>query len=406
MKKLLLILITISLLFSMVACTTNSEFSGVYAADKSDNVITANSQFSFELFKEINKSDQDKNVFISPYSISSALSMLYNGANGQTESEIASMLHYDKINDEDLNNGMMYLRERLEDIKNVELSIDNSIWIRENFPVKESFIDISKFVFDAYVTEIDMDNPKAADTINDYIKKKTNDMIDKMIDPPIDSDVIMYLINTIYFDGKWTNPFNEENSTNDLFTNYDGSSVEVNMMHLQTDYFYGEKKGEKIIEVPYGDGEVSMYLILPEIGQDINEFIDELSHEKWLDLRYDVLENNKQEVTLSMPSFKIEYGIKEISNELKTLGMKEAFTDYADFTGIADSIYVSRVLHKAVIEVDEVGTKAAAATVVEMKLTSMPLDPLTFTANRSFIYIIADNTDDTILFMGKMVDMN
>ncbi|MCK5811665.1 MAG: serpin family protein [Clostridiales bacterium] len=406
MKKLLLILITISLLFSMVACATSSEFNGVYAADKSDNVITANSKFSFEFFKEINKSDQNKNVFISPYSISSALSMLYNGANGQTESEMASMLHYDKITDEDLNNGMMYLRKRLESIKNVELSIDNSIWIRENFPIKESFIDISKFVFDAYVTEIDMDNPKAADTINDYIKKKTNGMIDKMLDPPINSDVIMYLINTIYFDGKWTNPFNEENSTNDLFTNYDGSNVEVNMMYLQTDYFYGEKNNEKIIEVPYGDGEVSMYLILPDVGQDINEFIDELSHEKWLDLRYDVLEENKQEVTLSMPSFKIEYGIKEISGELQTLGMKEAFKDYADFTGIANNIYVSRVLHKAVIEVDEVGTKAAAATVVEMKLTSMPMDPLTFTANRPFIYIIADNTDDTILFMGKMVDMN
>ncbi len=406
MKKLLLILITASLLFSMVACATSSEFSGVYAADKSDNVITANSKFSFEVFKEINKSDKDKNIFISPYSISSALSMLYNGANGQTESEIASMLHYDKITDEDLNNGMMYLRERLEAVKNVELSIDNSIWIRENFPVKESFIDISKFVFDAYVTEIDMDDPKAADTINDYIKKKTNGMIDKMIDPPIDSDVVMYLINTIYFDGKWSIPFNKDSSTKDLFTNLDNSTVEVNMMHLKADYYYGEKNGEKIIEVPYGDGEVSMYLILPKIGQDINDFIDELTHKKWLNLRYDVLENNKKEVTLSLPSFKIEYGIKEISGELKALGMKEAFTDYADFTGIANNIYVSRVLHKAVIEVDEVGTKAAAATVVEMKFTSMPMNPITFTANRPFIYIIADNTDDTILFMGKMVDMN
>lgn len=408
MKKIICLILVLMLCMSIVSCSTNdNKLDTVYASSKSKSVNSSNIIFAFDVFREINNYENTKNVFISPYSISSALSMLYNGAMNNTKTEMAKALGYSGISDKDFNNGQLYLRERLEVInKDVELDINNSIWIRQGFSVNPEFISLTKHVFDAYVTEINMDDDNAASTINKWIEKKTKGMIDKMIDPPIDSNVVMYLINTIYFNGKWQSPFDPNFTFDSTFYNNDDTTSNIDMMYQKNEFNYGKNDTEKIIEIPYGDGEVSMYCILPTEGTDINEYIANLDNNKWEQLRYSLLSNNTKEVTLMLPKFEIEYGIKNINQELQNLGMKDAFTDNADFGDIADNIFISRVLHKAVIEVDEVGTKAAAATVAEISLTSMPIkEPNIFEANRPFIYIISDKTDDSILFIGKMNDM-
>ncbi|MBN2851565.1 MAG: serpin family protein [Clostridia bacterium] len=408
MKKILCMITIFILLAGVVSCSNDkqSELKSVYAAEKSMDVNSANTSFAFDIFNQINQTDADKNVFISPYSISTVLSMIYHGADNQTKNELADALYYDGISDEALQNGQLYLRERLMSIdRNIEIDVNNSIWIRDGFSVKSDYIDSAKYVYDAFVQSIDMSDEKAADTINKWIDNATKGMITKMIDPPIPPDVVMYLINTIYFDGKWQTPFNPERTAASDFHNSDGTTSKVDMMNMKDDFFYGEKNNEKIIEVPYGEGEVSMYLILPPEGTDINDYIKTLDSRKWENLRYGVLSDNKEEVTLMLPKFKIEYGIKNINQELKNLGISEVFTDNADLSGIADNIFLSNVLHKAVIEVDETGTKAAASTVGEITLTAMPMDPKVFEANRPFIYIISDKTDGSILFIGKMSGM-
>lgn len=395
------------LLLGIVSCTDDEiKPSSVYAAEKSSDVNSANISFAFDIFSQVNQTDSDKNVFISPYSISAVLSMIYDGAMESTRSEMAKALYYDGISDEALNNGQLYLRERLTGIdKNIEIDINNSVWIRDSFNVRSEYIDSMEYVYDAYVKSLNMSDNTAADTINGWIDSATKGMISKMIDPPIPPDVVMYLINTIYFEGKWKTPFNPEMTSEADFHNSDNTVGTVEMMYMKDDFHYGEKNGEKILEVPYGEGEVSMYLILPPEGTDINDYIKNLDGRKWEELRYSILSDSEEEVTLLLPKFKIEYGIKNLNQELKNLGIKEVFTDDADLSGIAENIFLSNVLHKAVIELDEQGTKAAASTVGEITLTSMPLDPKVFEADRPFIYIISDKTDGSILFIGKMSEL-
>lgn len=374
----------------------------------SSNLVEANTDFAFDIFKQINKEDNDKNVFISPLSISTALSMAYQGAGSTTKEAMASALGYEKLETDKINNGYKDILKRLNNIDNkVELNIGNSVWIREGKKVEDRFLSVNKDTFDAYIKTLDFSRKDAANEINNWVSDSTKGKITKMINSPIPEDVLMYLFNAIYFKGDWTEPFDKSATKSSEFHLGEGTTKEVMMMKKTADLGYGEGQDFQVVRLPYGNGKVSMYCILPDKNVPVNSFINGMDVSKWSEIKKSI--SKEKDVILEIPRFKIEYGIKDLNSSLTALGMGEAFSDLADFSGIRSKrdVCISKVFHKAVIEVNEEGSEAAAVTGVEAVLTcaELPVDPKSFIADRPFVFLIADDESGSILFMGKLYDV-
>ncbi len=405
-KKMLCVLLCITMSIGLMAgCSSeimsfgqNSDFS----KDKiSTEVVKGNSHFAFDLFKQLNKEDRDKNIFISPLSISAALTMTYQGAETTTKEAMAEALGYRGIDDKVLNESYRNLLRYFEQLdKKVELNIGNSLWIRKGEKIKEDFLSTNEEVFDASVTFLDFTKEDAADNINQWISEATNKKIEKMVESPISADIVMYLINAIYFKGDWAEQFDKQYTFPTQFHTGDGSTNEVMMMSRKGEIEYGQGDGFKVVRLPYGSGNVSMYCVLPEEDTEINDFIADFNEKRWNTIKDSISEED--DVILQLPRFKMEYGIKNLNESLSALGMGDAFTGAADFSGIRAGIFINRVLHKAVIEVNEEGSEAAAATVVEMNESAV-FEPLTFIADHPFVFVITDDETGTILFMGKLI---
>lgn len=363
-------------------------------------LVDGNTRFAFNIFRQLVKEDAKQNIFISPLSISTALSMTYQGAQASTKTAMTKALEYTGTNDEALNESYKNLLRYLSRAdSNVELNISNSLWILKGENIKEGFITVNKDIFSAAVTSLDFSKADAAAAINKWISDATKKKIDKMIDSPISSDIVMYLINAIYFKGDWTVKFDVKNTASAPFHADDGSTGNVMMMSRNGDMDYRQGDNYKVVRLPYGKGKMSMYCILPAENIPVDTFISSLDSVKWKAIKESISESEK--VQLNLPRFKLEYGIKNLNDSLTALGMGEAFSDKADFSGIREGLFISRVLHKAVIEVNEEGSKAAAATAVEMTQAAVA-NPLIFNADRPFVFIISDDETGTILFMGKM----
>jgi len=374
---------------------------GIESAPINDNTNLAkpNNEFSWEIFKLINGEDSGKEIFISPLSISSMLTMALNGAEGTTKEAMEKALHYEGMTLDEINKGYESLLKRIKNFDpKVTIEIANSIWARDIFQIKPDYIERNRDYLSAEVRSLNFDLPGAAESINKWISDKTQKLITKMIDPPINPDVMMYLINAIYFKGGWNESFKEEDTTAEDFYALDGKTDKVSMMKRSGKIHYAKQGSYSAVMLPYGNESASMVVILPD--GDIDSFINEMDNEKWIS----VLDGLRPvgNLHLRLPKFKMEYGIKELKSVLTAMGMGEAFTDRADFTGIADNLCISSVLHKAVVDVNEEGTEAAAATVGTIVATSY-MEPVTFIANRPFLFVITDNKDGSILFMGKKI---
>jgi len=374
-------------------------------SDKADmgkisaKVVDANNQFAFDIFKEINNEDGEKSVFISPLSISTALSMVYEGSGSTTREAMENALKFKGTDLETINSSYRNLLLHLNSVDNkVSLNIKNSIWIRSGETIKEEFLNTNKVVFNAYVSQLDFSKSDAADTINNWIKEATKGKIDKMVNSPIDPYVVMYLINAIYFKGDWTTRFEEKNTFETDFATEGGSKEKVMMMSRKGEVEYGSGAGYKAVKLPYGNKKISMYCILPEDGAKVDDMIKDMDTGKWKEIKDSI--KLAEDVELQIPRFKLEYGKTELKDSLTALGMGECFTENADLSGIRDNIFISSVLHKAVVEVNEKGTEAAAATVVEIKET-MAGEQKAFIANRPFVFLISDTETGSVLFMGK-----
>jgi serpin B len=366
------------------------------------NLTDANAQFGFDIFKELTLEDKDQNIFISPMSILLALAMTYNGAVGDTNLAMAEALKFKGFDLEELNSGF---HDLLVSIKNadsdIEMAIANSIWYKLDYNVKEDFIERNEKYFSSEVNEIDFTAPEAVDIINKWIEEATKEKIEKMLDviPP---DAVMYLINAIYFKGDWTYPFDENLTGDGDFYLLDGTTRKVPMMFQEENFPYYSGDNFSGIKLPYGQEKIAMYIILPDEGVSLDSVTSSLNADKWNEIKE--LFYGSQ-VSLVMPKYKMEYGIKLLNDALTSLGMGVAFGFEADFSGISPGIFISQVLHKAVIEVNEKGSEAAAATVVEMlESTAMPGEIIQFIVNRPFFFVIADDRTGSILFMGKVVE--
>ncbi len=380
----------------------SEEKSDEIASGVAGDLIHSNTQFGFKIFNQLILEDKDKNIFISPLSILLALAMTYNGAVGDTSLAMADALEFTGFDLEELNTGFKDLMTSIENADyEIELAIANSIWMNLGFKAREDFIERNNKYYSSEVREIDFADAAAVDTINGWIADKTSNKIEKMLDA-IPADAVMYLINAIYFKGNWTDEFDGGMTAEDDFYLADGSTKKVPMMNKWQELPYCAGDGYLAVRLPYGQEKFSMYIILPDKGESLDSLISSLDADGWEEITDSFSE---REVELSMPKYKMEYGIKLLNDVLINMGMGIAFGPDADFSGIREDIFISRVLHKAVIEVNEKGSEAAAATVVEMVETAIEVEePVEFTVNRPFFFVIADDRSGSILFMGKVME--
>ena len=364
------------------------------------NVVEANTAFGFNLFHEIRKSEQDKNIFISPFSVSVALAMTLNGAAGETETAMVDTLQLQDIETATINPNYALLQQTLEmtDPK-VTLTIANSLWAEQSFSFNPEFLNRNSHYFDAEISSLDFANPTSVDTINQWVNDSTSGKITEILDE-ISSDEVLFLINAIYFKGSWQTEFDPSKTRDGKFHLSDGTTKQVPMMVREDKYpfYYGENF--QAISLPYGDGNISMYIFLPFPNSDLNTLLDSLNTENW---ESSISQFREQKVWVQIPKFKLEYRV-DLSDMLKVLGMEVAFVkNRADFSRMSSDrdLYISRVDHKAVVEVNEEGTEAAAVTNVGIAVTSLPPQ---FIADRPFFFAIRDNETKTVLFMGTVVD--
>ena len=369
-------------------------------------LVSANTRFGFKLFAQVAKQDAGKNVFISPASIGLALAMTYNGAVGETKQGMEQALEVKGMSHAELNRACAELRAALEspDPK-VQLSIANSLWAKKGITFNPDFIQRNKQFYGADVTALDFSDPSAPATINSWVADKTKGKIDKIVDQ-IDAQSILFLINAIYFKGAWAAEFDKAKTREDPFNTGAGKQKRHPMMHQLGKYSYCEGKDFQAVSLPYGGGRVSMYIFLPGQSVSLDEFQKSLTVANW-DAWMKQFAETKGEI--AVPRFKVEYEIG-LNDVLKTLGMGIAFDpDRADFSGIvqtSQNAFISRVKHKTFAEVNEEGTEAAAATSVEMSVTSVMQPRKTFRmiVDRPFFCAIRDNKTGTLLFMGSITD--
>lgn len=367
------------------------------------DVISSANRFAFDLFNPVLSDNKGtENIIISPFSITSALSMTLNGAAGETFEAMRKSLGLEESTLQQINDTYLKLMTELVPVDNrVTVEIANSVWVEKRLTVKQPFISALQTWYKAEARDIDVKSPGAVDMVNDWIAGKTHDKITEMLDY-LDSDLAMLLVNAIYFNGKWKYQFDEDKTTEEPFYVTPSAPKNVPMMHLDEKLRMTETANSKIVEIPYGQGNYSMVVVLPDEGTSAEDVANSLTPAIW-ESWMENLEGNTVQVELSMPGFKYKYK-RTLNDDLERLGMGIAFTGAADFSNISDqALQISRVLHEAFIEVNEEGTEAAAATVVEIRLTSMPETNMV-TLNRPFLYFIRETSTGTILFMGKVAD--
>jgi serpin B len=372
----------------------------VVLTKKSAEIIQADQQFAFELFKEVYELSEEDNLMISPLSTSYALGMTYNGAAGDTKEAFRQVFHFGEWTDQEVNESYEDLMSQLVTLDNhVQFSIANSIWYRLGYAVLESFIATNQEYFDAAVEELDFSDPGAVDIINHWIEEKTNDKIKDMLDD-IPADAVMYLVNAIYFNATWMYRFDPEETHEENFILEGGAVHRCDFMQVEGAFNYTSREDFTAVELPYGDSAFSMVVLLPEPGVSTSALVEEMNSERWDSwFEYSYPTN----ILIELPKFK--YGFKSLLNDpLINLGLGIAFSESADFSNIkpASGLFISRVIHQTFIDVKEEGTEAAAATVVEMKDGASGGGPLQFTADRPFLYVIQENSTGAILFMGKV----
>jgi len=375
-----------------------NEDGGYMVATKA--TVDASNRFAFELYERY--SSGNGNILFSPYSISTALSMVYEGAGGETADEIEDVFHFIEEPSERRTAIASILDTLNGKDRDYELHTANALWMQEDYPILEDYVDAVVSYYSGEANSLDFSGApeESRVTINDWVEEKTNDRIKDLFPPnSIDRDVVLVLTNAIYFKGDWLNEFDEESTSKELFHVSPTEGVEVDMMSLQGERFnYTGTDEMQILELPYTGKDVSMILILPNEGNmaDVESKLscDELG----------VLTEGLEEfvVDVYLPRFKLEtkYFMKE---DLMEMGMPIAFTPSANFTGIAESdrLFIDKVIHQAFIEVNEEGTEAAAATGVEIPRGYTQPNEV-FRADHPFIFIIQDRVTGAILFMGRV----
>ncbi len=365
-------------------------------------IVDGNNRFAFQLYASIKDTN---NLFCSPFSISTALAMTYAGARGKTEEQISKTLNFSP----DQNTFHISYKSLLESIDgdstSVILDLSNSLWAEQSCDFFNPFLNIVKTDYLSELNKVDFKSldggARAVEKINEWVKQKTRNKIKNTIGE-LDAGTRLILINAIYFKGKWQDEFPINDSREQLFKIENGRKVSAMFMHLKDSFSYYETPFIKAIRIPYKGKNISMLIFLPNGAFTIRQLEDSLSYSFYLNnirfLKY-------EKVFLTLPKFNMTKTF-DLSTMLSKMGMTDAFTDNADFSGMSDmKLKINKILHKAYIDVSEEGTEATTVTTVEIAVTSPEQFPF-FSADHPFIFFIIDNATGCILFMGKIMNPN
>lgn len=366
-------------------------------------IAGSNNAFAFDLYKQI--AAGQGNLFLSPYSISSALAMAYAGARGNTEAQMAKVMRYE-LPQEVLHRAFGQINEVLnKPSKDYKLSVTNALWSQIGLDFAKGYLETVQTGYGPGLRLVDFagKTEQARLTINKWVEEQTENKIKELIKPEVlDPLTRLVLTNAIYFKGQWEQQFKKELTKDADFTLLSRKTARVPFMNQQGSFNFAEVDGLKAIELAYAGGDLSMLVLLPKSAADYQEFEKNLSYAMFSEL---ISRLRKETVSISMPKFTFEAELG-LGGTLQRMGMTDAFSDYlANFSGISDTfLYITAVIHKAFIEVNEEGSEAAAATAVVMGTKSIAPEPRQFIADRPFFFAIRDLRTGSILFMGRVQD--
>ncbi len=383
-----------------------------------DALVDGNSAFAFDLYRLLVQQQDNDNLFYSPYSISLALAMTYAGARGETEEQMAEALHF-RLPQTDLHSAFNALDQELaqrgqenegeddvdgQESEGFQLNIANAIWGQEDYQFLTTFLDVLAENYGAGLRILDFAGAPEESrlVINEWIGQQTEGKIEDLLPRnSIDPMTRLVLTNAIYFNAQWAKQFQEGATRQGPFRLLDGSEVQVPMMHQTDGFRYARGTDYQAVELPYVGHEMSMVILLPQEGE-LERFEDSLEVAR---VQAIIEELERQQVALTMPKFEFDASFS-LEEPLAALGMPQAFSADADFSGMTGdrALFISEVVHKAFVSVDEEGTEAAAATAVVMAESAMPQEPVDVTIDHPFLFLIRDMQTGTVLFLGRVVD--
>ncbi len=361
-----------------------------------------NTDFDMSFFHQVATDEAGKNIVLSPLSLRLALAMTYNGASGATKQAMADVLGFTGLTDQQVNERFAALMQALEGLGDeASIQIADSLWANQDFQFYPEFIQACQTNYDAEVASLDYGDPITLQTINNWVKDKTKGRIDKIVDG-LDPNDVLILINALTFDGKWTESFDPALTQTGDFRQLDGATTQAQMMSQSGSYDYYANDRFQAVALPYGDGQVSMYVLLPKEGADFQSFLGTLSASDW-----DAASFQTTEGSVRIPRFTLQFD-RTLNDDLKAMGMGAAFdenaADFSDMGPQGRDFFISGVRQKDYIEVNEEGTKAAAATSVQIQAVSAPANTFSFNADRPFFFAIVDNASGTPLFLGSVTN--
>ena len=375
-------------------------------------VAKATNKFALDLHKSLANRDQfaNDNLFYSPTSLLIALAMTCYGSRGNTAVEIKKVLHVASVSSLDLNKSMKKFIDTLNGAsdENNKLLTANRLFVQKSFEILEAFKEGTREFYDAELALVDYitNAEKVTEEINHWVEQKTNDKIKDLIPPGmLSSDTRLTLVNAIYFKGLWLEQFKKEKTVSKSFFVSQNEEIKVEMMRQEADFKYFESQDLacQVLEMPYIGLKMSMVIYLPKEINGLTKLEEVITYET-LQNSLSLLNASMDEVEVFLPKFKLSQQF-DLNDILSKMGAEEMFIPgRADLSGItAEPLFVSKVVHKAFVEVNEEGTEAAAATGIGMNTFSMPLPKLIFKADHPFLFLIRHNDSGAILFLGRLV---
>jgi len=390
-----------------VAKATDALNSGV-----APQLLSGVNQFGLDMFQKVTKAQPTENLCISPVSVSSVMGVLYNGTTGDTQKEIVSALKINKLKPDQINDANKNLSDVLTNLdpKKIDLNIANSMWVNSTLQLAPTFVQKNQQYYNAKVTTLDFTSPAAPSTINDWCKDTTKGKIPQIL-TTIPTGAQLVVLDAVYFKGSWQKPFDVNKTALQTFTLTDGTKEQVATMDQTGSFNYFSNADATGVALPYGSGRLEMDLIVPGAGDDLPALEKKLSANSltsWLK------KAKTQPLEVALPTFQATYSMT-LNDTLKSLGVVNAFDPAkADFSPLVGTgtvsatsnpkLYLSSVKQKTYIEVNELGTEAAAATTGVVSVTAVLAPQTKFFANKPFVYLIRDSQTGVVLFAGTVID--
>ncbi|MHC4060098.1 MAG: serpin family protein [Planctomycetota bacterium] len=401
----------LALVTASAACCIGADEPSTKETSDQEVLVEGNNRFALDLYAKLR--EEEGNLFFSPYSISAALTMAYAGARGETAVQMADVLALPK---DEANQS--WRQERVHSVFGAvirdlnrrggegryELTVANALWGQEGYWFLNEFLELIEAHYDGQLHEVDFIGvaETARRTINTWVEKETRDKIKNLIPPgALNSLMRLVLTNAIYFKGNWARQFEKDKTIEAPFTLTSGKKVNAPMMNQTENFGYMEADDFQALEMPYVDNELSMIILLPKKFDGLDEFEKKIKPRNLSDW---LTKLRSRKVIVSFPKFKMtsQFGLAGV---LRSMGMRDAFSQQADFSGMNGSkdLYISAVIHKAYVDVNEEGTEAAAATGVVVGVTAIPAPQPVFRADHPFLFLIRDNHTGSILFIGRVM---